>query len=387
MKSTSRMLLAFVALVGLGAAQSQWNQPGNAELIINNTNNPSATTQQVTLLTGSQTSIQFRGQANVPFAIWGAPTTINPGIPVLGGQYLDLNPATMFDLFAGFPQSLFFLDGTGNWTTSFTLDPNTTVGTRIVLQGIAYAPNYPAGAALTAAADCTVQRGLTVIPIPLSGQGSRNIALPTYSIANLPFYASRYTSLFVNADGNLTFNSSSGDFTPTPTELHSGAPRIAPFWCDLEPQITGSIQAVVDPNGTFGPSFKVEYDRMPEWNNAGSLHTFSVEIFELTGDIQIYHDLFNLAPVYDVMTGIAPGSNQRPSGMNPYPAYTDFSTFGPANPKVGLPLESFWEWYGRTTMTYYTQTFNNPYDLTGRTVYFTAVGTGSAGGFYTCASY
>jgi hypothetical protein len=56
------------------------------------------------------------------------------------------------------------------------------------------------------------------------------------------FYGRRFTSLFLNSDGNLTFEE--GDNASTArgiTRLTSGAPRIAPFFADLDPSVGGGI--------------------------------------------------------------------------------------------------------------------------------------------------
>ena len=56
------------------------------------------------------------------------------------------------------------------------------------------------------------------------------------------FYGRRFTSLFVNSDGNLTFEE--GDNASTARGLNrlaSGAPRIAPFFADLDPSAGGRV--------------------------------------------------------------------------------------------------------------------------------------------------
>lgn len=56
------------------------------------------------------------------------------------------------------------------------------------------------------------------------------------------FYGRRFTSLFVNSDGNLTFEE--GDSASTERgldRLASGAPRIAPFFADLDPSAGGGV--------------------------------------------------------------------------------------------------------------------------------------------------
>jgi hypothetical protein len=56
------------------------------------------------------------------------------------------------------------------------------------------------------------------------------------------FYGRRLTSLFINSDGNLTFEEA--DNASTARSLHrvaSGAPRIAPFFADLDPSAGGRM--------------------------------------------------------------------------------------------------------------------------------------------------
>jgi hypothetical protein len=56
------------------------------------------------------------------------------------------------------------------------------------------------------------------------------------------FYGRRFTSLFLNSDGNLTFEQ--GDNASTERglgRLKTGAPRIAPFFADLDPSAGGGV--------------------------------------------------------------------------------------------------------------------------------------------------
>ena len=66
--------------------------------------------------------------------------------------------------------------------------------------------------------------------------------VPQTLAAPFEFYGRRFTSLFVNSDGNLTF--AEGDNASTERGLQrlaSGAPRIAPFFADLDPSAGGRV--------------------------------------------------------------------------------------------------------------------------------------------------
>ena len=56
------------------------------------------------------------------------------------------------------------------------------------------------------------------------------------------FYGRRFTSLFVNSDGNLTFDTADNASTERGLgRLASGAPRVAPFFADLDPSAGGRV--------------------------------------------------------------------------------------------------------------------------------------------------
>jgi hypothetical protein len=56
------------------------------------------------------------------------------------------------------------------------------------------------------------------------------------------FYGRRFTSLFLNSDGNLTFEEADTASTERGVQrLKTGAPRIAPFFADLDPSAGGRV--------------------------------------------------------------------------------------------------------------------------------------------------
>jgi len=57
--------------------------------------------------------------------------------------------------------------------------------------------------------------------------------------SGLCFFGRTYTSVYINTNGNITFNGPVGTFTPSPFPIGS-QPMIAPFWADVDTRGTGS---------------------------------------------------------------------------------------------------------------------------------------------------
>jgi hypothetical protein len=110
-------------------------------------------------------------------------------------------------------------------------------------------------------------------PLPVGDDGSFELALPfPFTLCNQTF-----NSVFVNANGNLTFGAGSSDFTESAGEFLNGPPRIAALWDDLSPfSDTGAPQGVV----TFAETkhdFTVIFQNVPEFPNAGA-NNFSIKL-------------------------------------------------------------------------------------------------------------
>lgn len=120
-------------------------------------------------------------------------------------------------------------------------------------------------------------------PLPVGEDGFVELALPfTYGICGMSF-----DSVFVNANGNLTFGSGNTDFTPSVPELLSLQPRIAPWFSDLSPfnLFTGAPQGMV----TFSTSaneFSVHYVNVPEFPDFGS-NSFTVTLKKSSNHIDV----------------------------------------------------------------------------------------------------
>jgi hypothetical protein len=80
----------------------------------------------------------------------------------------------------------------------------------------------------------------TILPLTDDNSVSVNLGF------SFPFQGQTYSSVFVNANGNLTFGTGNGDFSETVAEFLAGPPRIAPLWDDLFPA-AGLVVATPEP--------------------------------------------------------------------------------------------------------------------------------------------
>ena len=88
----------------------------------------------------------------------------------------------------------------------------------------------------------------------------------------IDFCGNRYTSLFVNANGSITFGASSAGFSESTIAHLNGPPRIAGLWDDLDPSAGGTVFFE-----ETGNSFTVRWSGVPEFDTTNS-NTFSITI-------------------------------------------------------------------------------------------------------------
>ena len=68
-----------------------------------------------------------------------------------------------------------------------------------------------------------------------------------FGLGGLNFFGTSYTSLFINNNGNITFKTASGAFTPSTINAGFNNPIIAAFWADVDTRGHGAVYYDLDP--------------------------------------------------------------------------------------------------------------------------------------------
>jgi hypothetical protein len=184
-----------------------------------------------------------------------------------------------------------------------------------------------------------VQSGINILfnapspgaPLPVGDDGSVEIFLPfTFKICDQSF-----NSVFINANGNLTFGVPSGDFSESIVEFLAGPPRIAGLWDDLNPGAGGTVFFQQTSN-----TFTVTYQNVPEFSATGA-NTFSIKLHKSSYHVDIAYGALTAT---DGLAGVSCGiaitsgferpvnltSNNGRRNLKENPAA--FELFGPGNP-------------------------------------------------------
>ena len=162
-----------------------------------------------------------------------------------------------------------------------------------------------------------------------------------------PFFGNSYTSVWINANGNLSFGSGDSDWSESAAEMQSGQPRIAAFWDDVH---CGQENALVRVREILynRQSVVVEYLNVPQRNLSGDDNTARI-ILKPDGSVEIQ---LRDCDLQDCIVGISAGGG---TGVGP----VDLSNYG-----FALKSGSFFQQF----------TAADPLDLTtGSTIYFSSL--------------
>jgi hypothetical protein len=120
---------------------------------------------------------------------------------------------------------------------------------------------------------------------------------------SFPFYGAARSSAFVNSDGNLTFGG--GDVATSARSLGrllSGAPRVAPFFADLDPAAGGGVFVDAAPD-----AFTVTWCAVPDFDDTGKV-TAQVSLLP-EGAVEVRID--ESTTLQDAVVALSPGSTSQ----------------------------------------------------------------------------
>lgn len=140
---------------------------------------------------------------------------------------------------------------------------------------------------------------------PEPGIGSRitieDDATRLYDLSfEFPFFGARYSRVYLNSDGNLTFTE--GDSASTARDLGrflNGPPRVALFFDDLDSTETGEVRVSNLPD-----RFVVSWNAVPEWGKTGP-NSFQVEL-DPDGSVRMRYSIVRAG---SGIVGLSPGGD------------------------------------------------------------------------------
>ncbi len=162
------------------------------------------------------------------------------------------------------------------------------------------------------------------VDLALSDDGS--VAVPVGF--NFNYQGVDYSSVWINANGSLSFTTGISDFTQSVTDFLAGAPRIAALWDDLYPPFGGTISCV---NNAVG-SVTVSFDQIADIMDSSITNTFDITLSS-NGNIEIAYGTVMEA---DALVGVTDGLSLTTVD----PGETDLSA-NPAQSATGTTYEIF----------------------------------------------
>ncbi|HWN08261.1 MAG TPA: PPC domain-containing protein [Pyrinomonadaceae bacterium] len=178
--------------------------------------------------------------------------------------------------------------------------------------------------------------------LPLTDDESAQVNLNTFAF---PYQGVNRSSVFVNANGNLTFGVGNGDFSETVPEFLNGPPRIAPLWDDLFP---GNGLVIAEEKNQ---ELHVHFVSVSEFIGTGTNY-FSV-ILDKKGEINMNYLATNRS---DAIVGVTQGGGAADPGP------TDLSNTNNLS-AAGTRYEQFFgsfAAYGGTDLSFRSLRFKKP---------------------------
>ena len=171
------------------------------------------------------------------------------------------------------------------------------------------------GSVATVPASAQIASGFNSTSLGRNDDGSSGLVTLPFAVN---FYGQTYTGLYVNNNGNLTFNSANSNYTPAGLGSgYSGQAIIAPFYADVDTLPAGSGVAAYGA-GTYNghQAFGATWDRVGYYSSADKLNTFQALLVDRSDvGLNDFDIVFNYGSI-NWETGSASNGNDGRGGSS-----------------------------------------------------------------------